>query len=165
MTNTAGDFVSSEDYQTAQLTSLILDLLTFCVEHHTFHMKNYVIHNRLLSRVVVLFKSKHIFLVLGMFVHHCTMCNKKRFCLISTSFSCSISYFTSWTTCSSKRFYVITSLSSLYNHIFLVLGMFAHHWTTYNQYSALDWKSNPMNEWVYSFTKFHMLKIYENIKQ
>ena len=30
-----------------------------------------------------------------------------------------------------------------------------------NQHNALDWKSNPMNEWVYSDTKFQMLKMFE----
>ena len=64
LSNTAGDSVLREDYQTAQLVALILELLCFCVEHHSYHMKNYIIHRDLLNRVLVLLKSKHTFLVL-----------------------------------------------------------------------------------------------------
>ena len=64
LSNTAGDVVVREDYQTAQLVALILELLGFCVEHHSYHMKNYIIHRDLLHRVLVLIKSKHTFLVL-----------------------------------------------------------------------------------------------------
>ncbi|KAA0193751.1 hypothetical protein HAZT_HAZT000436, partial [Hyalella azteca] len=64
MSNTVGDVVVREDYQTAQLAALILELLSFCVEHHSFHIKNYLIHRELLRRVMVLVKSKHTFLVL-----------------------------------------------------------------------------------------------------
>lgn len=54
-----------DDYQTAQLLSLVLELLTFCVEHHTYHVKNYIINKDILKRVLVLLKSSHQFLVLG----------------------------------------------------------------------------------------------------
>ena len=54
----------SDDYQSAQLLGLILELLTFCVEHHTYHIKNYVISKNVLNRVLVLLKSRHSFLVL-----------------------------------------------------------------------------------------------------
>ena len=54
-----------DDYQTAQLLSLILELLTFCIEHHTYHIKNYVLNKDLLRRVLVLLKSEHAFLALG----------------------------------------------------------------------------------------------------
>ena len=54
-----------DDYQTAQLLSLILELLTFCIEHHTYNIKNYVLTKDLLRRVLVLLKSKHAFLALG----------------------------------------------------------------------------------------------------
>ncbi|GFS08100.1 serine/threonine-protein phosphatase 4 regulatory subunit 3 [Elysia marginata] len=43
---------------------LISELLTFCVEHHTYHIKNYVISKNVLNRVLVLLKSRHSFLVL-----------------------------------------------------------------------------------------------------
>ena len=46
----------------------ILELLTFCVEHHTYHIKNYVISKDLLRRVLVLMKSQHKFLVLSKFI-------------------------------------------------------------------------------------------------
>ncbi|XP_067122070.1 serine/threonine-protein phosphatase 4 regulatory subunit 3 [Centruroides vittatus] len=56
---------SQEDIQTAQLLGLILELLSFCVEHHTYHIKNYILHKDLLRRILVLMQSKHTFLVLG----------------------------------------------------------------------------------------------------
>ncbi|NXG68151.1 P4R3B phosphatase, partial [Baryphthengus martii] len=52
------------NYQTAQLLALILELLTFCVEHHTYHIKNYIMNKDLLRRVLVLMNSKHTFLAL-----------------------------------------------------------------------------------------------------
>nr|KAG5704214.1 hypothetical protein BaRGS_012502 [Batillaria attramentaria] len=63
--NTADEKPSRDDYQTAQLLSLILELLSFCVEHHTYHIKNYIISKDLLRRVLVLLGSRHSFLVLG----------------------------------------------------------------------------------------------------
>ncbi|NXF34171.1 P4R3B phosphatase, partial [Nyctibius bracteatus] len=53
-----------DNYQTAQLLALILELLTFCVEHHTYHIKNYIMNKDLLRRVLVLMNSKHAFLAL-----------------------------------------------------------------------------------------------------
>uniref|UniRef100_A0A5F8A476 Protein phosphatase 4 regulatory subunit 3B n=1 Tax=Macaca mulatta TaxID=9544 RepID=A0A5F8A476_MACMU len=40
------------------------ELLTFCVEHHTYHIKNYIMNKDLLRRVLVLMNSKHTFLAL-----------------------------------------------------------------------------------------------------
>lgn len=57
-------YVFIDDYQTAQLLSLILELLTFCIEHHSNHIKNYVLNKDLLRRVLILLKSKHAFLAL-----------------------------------------------------------------------------------------------------
>ncbi|XP_076812518.1 serine/threonine-protein phosphatase 4 regulatory subunit 3B-like [Clavelina lepadiformis] len=54
-----------DDYQTAHLLSLILDLVTFSVEHHTYHVKNYILNKDLLRRVLVLLNSKHTFLSLA----------------------------------------------------------------------------------------------------
>nr|KAI8735076.1 serine/threonine-protein phosphatase 4 regulatory subunit 3A-like [Biomphalaria glabrata] len=62
--NTADNKPSRDDYQSAQLLGLILELLTFCVEHHTYHIKNYIITKDVLRRVLVLLKSRHSFLVL-----------------------------------------------------------------------------------------------------
>ncbi|KAG8192298.1 hypothetical protein JTE90_002121 [Oedothorax gibbosus] len=59
---TTEDKPSKEDSQTAQLMGLILELLSFCVEHHTYHVKNYVMNKDLLRRILVLMKSKHTFL-------------------------------------------------------------------------------------------------------
>ncbi|XP_031435367.1 serine/threonine-protein phosphatase 4 regulatory subunit 3 [Clupea harengus] len=56
--------VCPDNFQTAQLLALILELLTFCVEHHTYHMKNYIMNTDLLRRVLVLMNSKHTFLAL-----------------------------------------------------------------------------------------------------
>lgn len=47
-----------------QLQSLILELLSFCVEHHTYHIKNFTLQRDLLRRILVLMKSRHTFLVL-----------------------------------------------------------------------------------------------------
>uniref|UniRef100_A0A8C4TIQ8 Serine/threonine-protein phosphatase 4 regulatory subunit 3 n=1 Tax=Erpetoichthys calabaricus TaxID=27687 RepID=A0A8C4TIQ8_ERPCA len=55
---------SFNNFQTAQLLALILELLTFCVEHHTYHIKNYIMNRDLLRRVLVLMNSKHTFLAL-----------------------------------------------------------------------------------------------------
>ena len=47
-----------------QLLGLILELLSFCVEHHTYHIKNCILSKDLLRRILVLMKSTHTFLVL-----------------------------------------------------------------------------------------------------
>ena len=65
----------SMDPCTVQLLSLILELLSFCVEHHTYHIKNYILHKDLLRRILVLMNSRHTFLVLskfcsGLFLEH-----------------------------------------------------------------------------------------------
>jgi len=65
LANTANDKPEREDSCSVQLLSLILELLTFCVEHHTYHIKNYILHKDLLRRILVLMKSRHTFLVLG----------------------------------------------------------------------------------------------------
>uniref|UniRef100_A0AAY4BQ32 Serine/threonine-protein phosphatase 4 regulatory subunit 3 n=1 Tax=Denticeps clupeoides TaxID=299321 RepID=A0AAY4BQ32_9TELE len=52
------------DFQTCQLLALIVELLTFCVEHHTYHIKNYIINKDILRRVLVLMSSQHAFLAL-----------------------------------------------------------------------------------------------------
>ncbi|KAK2896283.1 hypothetical protein Q8A67_010771 [Cirrhinus molitorella] len=56
--------VCPDNFQTAQLLALILELLTFCVEHHTYHIKNYIMTKDLLRRVLTLMNSKHTFLAL-----------------------------------------------------------------------------------------------------
>uniref|UniRef100_A0A8C2V6J5 Serine/threonine-protein phosphatase 4 regulatory subunit 3-like central domain-containing protein n=1 Tax=Chinchilla lanigera TaxID=34839 RepID=A0A8C2V6J5_CHILA len=58
--------ICPDNYQTAQL--LALTLLTFCVEHHTYHIKSYIMNKDLLRRVSVLMNSKHTFLAL------CALC-------------------------------------------------------------------------------------------
>ncbi|XP_039554456.1 LOW QUALITY PROTEIN: serine/threonine-protein phosphatase 4 regulatory subunit 3B-like [Passer montanus] len=53
-----------DDYQTAQLLVLILELLSFCVTQHKEHMRGYILHWDLL-RVVLLINSQHTFLALS----------------------------------------------------------------------------------------------------
>jgi len=65
MLNTMGDRPQNEDYQTAQLLGIVLDILSFCVEHHSYHIKNFLLQKDLLKRILVLMKSTHTFLVLG----------------------------------------------------------------------------------------------------
>uniref|UniRef100_A0A3B5L524 Serine/threonine-protein phosphatase 4 regulatory subunit 3 n=1 Tax=Xiphophorus couchianus TaxID=32473 RepID=A0A3B5L524_9TELE len=64
LANTTEEKPSKDDFQTAQLLALILELLTFCVEHHTYHIKNYIINKDILRRVLVLTASQHAFLAL-----------------------------------------------------------------------------------------------------
>ncbi|NWI83517.1 P4R3B phosphatase, partial [Dryoscopus gambensis] len=59
--STKSNTICPDNYQTAQLLALILELLTFCVEHHTYHIKNYIMNKDLLRRVLVLMNSKHTF--------------------------------------------------------------------------------------------------------
>lgn len=65
LANTADDKPGKGDYQTAHLLSLILELITFSVEHHTYHVKNYILNKDLLRRILVLLHSKHRFLALA----------------------------------------------------------------------------------------------------
>jgi len=64
LANTSNDQPETNDPCTVQLLSLILELLSFCVEFHTYHIKNYILHKDLLRRILVLMKSQHMFLVL-----------------------------------------------------------------------------------------------------
>ncbi|XP_077408865.1 serine/threonine-protein phosphatase 4 regulatory subunit 3 isoform X2 [Vanacampus margaritifer] len=64
LANTTEEKPSKDDFQTSQLLALILELLTFCVEHHTYHIKNYIINKDILRRVLVLTASQHAFLAL-----------------------------------------------------------------------------------------------------
>uniref|UniRef100_A0A671P692 Serine/threonine-protein phosphatase 4 regulatory subunit 3 n=1 Tax=Sinocyclocheilus anshuiensis TaxID=1608454 RepID=A0A671P692_9TELE len=59
-----GNRFFANDFQTCQLLALIVELLTFCVEHHTYHIKNYIINKDILRRVLVLTASQHAFLAL-----------------------------------------------------------------------------------------------------
>ncbi|XP_022818129.1 serine/threonine-protein phosphatase 4 regulatory subunit 3 isoform X1 [Spodoptera litura] len=63
--NTTGEKPLKEDYHTVQLLGLVLELLAFCVEHHTYHIKTCILNKDLLRRILVLMRSTHTFLVLG----------------------------------------------------------------------------------------------------
>jgi len=58
------DSPEKSDSNTVQVLGLILELLSFFVEHHTYHIKNYILHKDLLRRILVLVKSRHTFLKL-----------------------------------------------------------------------------------------------------
>merc|ERR1719471_1454650 len=66
LSNTAHDSPEKSDSNTVQVQvlGLILELLSFFVEHHTYHIKNYILHKDLLRRILVLIKSRHTFLKL-----------------------------------------------------------------------------------------------------
>ena len=65
LANTAGEVPGKDDYPSAHLLSLILELLTFSVEHHTYNIRNYILNKDLLRRVLVLLRSRHLFLALS----------------------------------------------------------------------------------------------------
>lgn len=65
LANTVDGEPVQDDYQNAQLLAHILELLTFCVEHHSYHIKTCILNKDLLKRVLVLMKTAHKFLVLG----------------------------------------------------------------------------------------------------
>ncbi|NXK41041.1 P4R3B phosphatase, partial [Piprites chloris] len=54
-----------DDYEAAEMLALVLDVLSFCMQRHKHHMKNYVVSKDLLRKVLVLLKSKHRFLALS----------------------------------------------------------------------------------------------------
>lgn len=56
---------AKEDIRKVQVLNLILEFFGYCVEHHTFHMKNYIIGQDLLKHVMVLMQSKHQFLIVA----------------------------------------------------------------------------------------------------
>ncbi|XP_028636160.1 protein PPP4R3C-like isoform X1 [Grammomys surdaster] len=56
--------ICPDNYQNAQLLEVVLEILTFCVQYHSTFIKNYILSNNLLSRILVLMRSKHTFLIL-----------------------------------------------------------------------------------------------------
>lgn len=50
--------------QVAQLLSIVLELLTFCVEHHGYHIRSYMLQKLIIYRIMNLTRSKHKHLVL-----------------------------------------------------------------------------------------------------
>jgi len=65
LSNTQPDQPEKSDSSTVQVLGLIVELLSFFVEHHTYHIKNYILHKDLLRRILVLLKSRHTFLKLS----------------------------------------------------------------------------------------------------
>lgn len=76
MANTSELQLIRDDFHQAQLQNLILDFLTFCIEHHTYHMRNFLNKKDLLRRVLVLLKSKHQFLQLSKTFFCCCCSNR-----------------------------------------------------------------------------------------
>jgi len=64
LSNTVHESPEKSDSCTVQVLGLILELLSFFVEHHTYHIKNYILHKDLLRRILILIKSRHTFLKL-----------------------------------------------------------------------------------------------------
>uniref|UniRef100_A0A5S6QX46 SMK-1 domain-containing protein n=1 Tax=Trichuris muris TaxID=70415 RepID=A0A5S6QX46_TRIMR len=62
---TGGGRLIKDNYRTANLMSVLLDMLTFCIEHHSYHIRGFVITRDLLAKVLVFLQSRHSFLVLG----------------------------------------------------------------------------------------------------
>ncbi|XP_021044314.1 protein PPP4R3C [Mus pahari] len=56
--------ICPDNYQSAQLLGAVLEILTFCVQHHSMYIKHYILSNNLLSSILVLMSSKHTFLIL-----------------------------------------------------------------------------------------------------
>ncbi|VDD81859.1 unnamed protein product [Mesocestoides corti] len=63
--NTIHEVPLNDNYHCALVLSNVLELLIFCIESHTYHMKNYCLHRDLVKRVLVLLRSTHKFLVLS----------------------------------------------------------------------------------------------------
>lgn len=59
---------SANDRRTAQLLSIMLELLTFLMEHHHSQLRNYIITSDLLIRIISLVKSRHKFLALSKYI-------------------------------------------------------------------------------------------------
>eukprot|EP00795_Rhopilema_esculentum_P003263 gene3263-1591_t len=60
-----GDTLPKDDFKTAATLDHIIELLSFFVDHHTYHIKNYIINKDLLRRVLALMQSDHKFLALA----------------------------------------------------------------------------------------------------
>lgn len=54
-----------ESIRRVQILNLILEFLSYCVEHHTHHIRTFIINRDLLKHVLVLLQSSHRFLVIG----------------------------------------------------------------------------------------------------
>ncbi|XP_071404196.1 serine/threonine-protein phosphatase 4 regulatory subunit 3B-like [Pithys albifrons albifrons] len=65
LAGTSEESSEKDNYRTAEILSSVLELLSFCVQQHKYHMKKYVIRKDLLRRVLVLMKSQHKFLALS----------------------------------------------------------------------------------------------------
>ncbi|NXP57486.1 P4R3B phosphatase, partial [Chloropsis cyanopogon] len=61
---TSGIIFLVDNYEKAEILASVLELLSFCVERHKYHMKIYIMNKDLLRRILVLMKSKHKFLAL-----------------------------------------------------------------------------------------------------
>ncbi|OQV18830.1 Serine/threonine-protein phosphatase 4 regulatory subunit 3 [Hypsibius exemplaris] len=60
-----GSLPQKEDLRTVHILNLILEFLSYCVEHHTFHIKNFIINRDLLTPILILLQSSHQFLVVA----------------------------------------------------------------------------------------------------
>ena len=60
-----GSLPKRENIRVVHILNLILEFLSNCVEHHTFHIKNFIINRDLLTPILVLLQSSHQFLVVA----------------------------------------------------------------------------------------------------
>lgn len=63
--STTSNSIRQDDYKTAHSLVLILELLMFMVEHHTYHIRNHILHRDTLKRALLLVQSRHTFLALS----------------------------------------------------------------------------------------------------
>lgn len=84
LTNTGSTFPVVQQRiscQTAQLLSIVLELLTFCIEHHAYHIRSYLLQKHVIRSIMLLTKSRHTFLVLGELDFLILNCFKTKFIL------------------------------------------------------------------------------------
>ncbi|XP_065661891.1 serine/threonine-protein phosphatase 4 regulatory subunit 3B isoform X2 [Hydra vulgaris] len=59
------ELTGKDDYERAVILDHVIDLLTFCVVHHSHQIRSHILGKDILKRVLVLMQSKHKFLVLA----------------------------------------------------------------------------------------------------
>ncbi|KRX59611.1 Serine/threonine-protein phosphatase 4 regulatory subunit 3A, partial [Trichinella sp. T9] len=60
-----GNKLIKDSYRNANLTNVYLELLTFCIEHHSYHVRSLVLSRDLVAKILVFLQSRHMFLKLS----------------------------------------------------------------------------------------------------
>lgn len=55
----------TDDYRSAQLLHLTVELLAFCAEHHSYNFRVHMIKHEVMKKVLCLLKCQHAFLALS----------------------------------------------------------------------------------------------------